>query len=98
MFTKIRKRSKSPRPGRPKGRTKEGEATRARLYAVALRLIGRRGYERTTLRQIAASARVSVGLLYRYFPSKQAVLLALYGELSERFAERATARMPPGRF
>jgi AcrR family transcriptional regulator len=60
-------------------------------------LIARRGYEETTLREIAAEADVSVGLLYRYFPSKQAVVLALYGELSSEFARRG-AEMPPGRW
>src|SRR5204863_9934879 len=40
---------------------------------------------------------VSVGLLYRYFPSKQAVILAFYDELSADFARQA-AGMPPGRW
>ena len=42
-------------------------------------------------------ANVSVGLLYRYFPSKQAVILAFYDELSADFARQA-AGMPPGRW
>jgi AcrR family transcriptional regulator len=36
-------------------------------------------------------------LLYRYFPSKQAVVVALYDELSSEFADRA-AGMPSGRW
>ena len=60
-------------------------------------LITRRGYEATTLRDIAREAGVSVGLLYRYFPSKQAVILAFYDELSADFARQA-AGMPPGRW
>ncbi|HEX6973692.1 MAG TPA: TetR/AcrR family transcriptional regulator, partial [Vicinamibacterales bacterium] len=83
--------------GRPRGTTPQADATRERLYATALRLIGRRGYDQTTLRDIAKEAEVSVGLLYRYFPSKQAVVLALYGELSSEFASRG-AGMPPGRW
>jgi len=59
-------------------------------------MIARRGYEATTLREIARAAHVSVGLLYRYFPSKQAVIIALYEELSGEFAR--AARMPPGRW
>jgi AcrR family transcriptional regulator len=35
--------------------------------------------------------------LYRYFPSKQAVIIALYDELSQEFA-RQTAGMNPGRW
>ena len=60
-------------------------------------LIAARGYEATTLRDIAKEAGVSVGLLYRYFPSKQAVVIALYDELSSDYARQA-ADMPPGRW
>jgi AcrR family transcriptional regulator len=94
MFTanvKPRKR------GRPAGPTAQGVAARQRLYATALRLIAARGYEATTLRDIAKEASVSVGLLYRYFPSKQAVVIALYDELSAEYARRA-ADMPRGRW
>src|SRR4051812_32143912 len=93
MFTKNVKRKR----GRPPGKTAQGEATRDRLYATAMRLIAQRGYEATTLRDIALDARVSVGLLYRYFPSKQAVILALYDELSADYARHAVA-MPPGKW
>jgi AcrR family transcriptional regulator len=60
-------------------------------------MISARGYEATTLREIAKEAGVSVGLLYRYFPSKQAVIVALYDELSQDFA-RQTASMASGRW
>ena len=45
-------------------------------------LIATHGYDRTTMRDVAKAAGVSVGLLYRYFPNKRAVVLALYDELS----------------
>src|SRR4051812_48157433 len=83
--------------GRPPGPTPQGTAARERLYATAMRLIAARGYESTTLRDIANAAGVSVGLLYRYFPGKQAVILALYDELSAEYARRAAA-MPAGRW
>ena len=72
--------------GRPPGPTAQGAATKQHLYGVAMRLISERGYEATTLRDIAKEARVSVGLLYRYFPSKQAVITAclLYTSPSPR--------------
>lgn len=56
-----------------------------------------RGYAATTLRDVAAEAKVSPSLLYRYFPSKQSVVLALYEELSARYAT-AAERMPRGRW
>jgi len=94
MFTENSKRGKR---GRPPGRTAEGEAARARLYATAIDLIGERGYEETTLRDVAARAGVSAGLLYRYFPSKRSIVLALYDELSDRYAQEAN-HLPPGKW
>ena len=83
--------------GRPPGRTAEGEAARVRLYKTAIKLIGERGYEAATLREVATRAGVSPGLLYRYFPNKRSVVLALYDELSDTFARQAT-EMPPGKW
>jgi AcrR family transcriptional regulator len=83
--------------GRPPGQTAQGAAARERLYATAIRLIAERGYEATTLRDIASEAKVSVGLLYRYFPSKHAVVLALYEELSAEY-ERHAEEMPHGKW
>ena len=80
--------------GRPAGQSEQGAATRERLYATAIRMISNRGYQATTLREIANEADVSVGLLYRYFPSKQAVITALYEELSGEFARQAAAVKP----
>src|SRR5215210_620354 len=83
--------------GRPRGPTAQGIETRRRLYEAAVGLIATRGWQETTLRDVAKEAGVSVGLLYRYFPSKQAVVLALYDELSSEYARQA-GEMPPGRW
>lgn len=98
MFTK--KDSTNPprrKRGRPPGPTAQGDLARRRLYDAAITLFAERGFEETTMRDVAAAADVSPGLLYRYFPSKRAVVVALYDELSREFAERA-ARMPAGRW
>ena len=94
MFTQ---KTKPRKRGRPPGQTAQGAAARDRLYATAMQLIAARGYEATTLRDIAKKAGVSVGLLYRYFPSKQAVVIALYDELSSEYARQA-GEMPLGRW
>ena len=94
MFTENVKRRKR---GRPPGQTAQGAAAKDRLYAIALRMIATRGYDATTLRDIAAEAGVSVGLLYRYFPNKRAVIVALYDELSADFVRQA-ASMPAGKW
>ena len=65
--------------------------------STAIQLIGERGFDNTTLRDVASRANVSVGLLYRYSPSKQAIVLALYDQLSAEQVERATA-IPRGRW
>src|SRR5690242_17763791 len=85
------------RRGRPRGPTAQGADTRRRLYEAALRLMAAGGWQATTLRDISREAGVSVGLLYRYFPSKRAIVLALYDELSAEFAWQA-AELPPGRW
>ena len=91
------KNVKPRKRGRPPGPTAQGAATKDHLYAVAMRLITERGYEATTLRDIAKEADVSVGLLYRYFPSKQAVITALHDQLSQAYARQAE-HMPPGKW
>jgi AcrR family transcriptional regulator len=83
------------RRGRPPGITARGLEARRRLHEVAIALIAERGYEATTLRDIAHRAGVSAALLYRYFPSKRAVVLALYDALSAEYAARA-ARLRAG--
>jgi AcrR family transcriptional regulator len=74
-----------------------GRDVRDRLYETSIRLMSERGYAGTTLRDVASTAGVSVGLLYRYFPSKSAVVMKLYDDLSAQFAARAEA-MPSGRW
>jgi len=93
VFTKNVKRGR----GRPPGQTAQGAAARERLYGIAIKRMAKRGYESTTLRDVAKEAGVSVGLLYRYFPSKQAIIIALYDELSADFT-RVAAAMPRGRW
>jgi AcrR family transcriptional regulator len=94
MFTeKVKRRTR----GRPPGQTDQGAATRQRLYDVAIGLMATRGYAATTLRDVAKEAGVSAGLLYRYFPNKRAVIIALYEELSADFVRQA-AHMPAGRW
>ena len=94
MFTKNVKsaenREAAPRRrGRPAGPTSQGLAAQQKLYDTAIALIAERGYERTTMRDVADQAGVSVGLLYRYFPNKRAVVMSLYDVLSQEQSARA---------
>ncbi len=74
------------------GPSAKGEQTRELIVATALRLFRERGYEATTMRAIAAAAQVSVGNAYYYFPSKQHLVQAYYGQSQE--AHAAAARAP----
>ncbi|MDP3505093.1 MAG: TetR/AcrR family transcriptional regulator [Myxococcales bacterium] len=62
-------------------------ARRARVLEVATRLFAERGYEATSVNDVAADAGVSIGTLYKYFPDKPAllegVLLTFEGEFAE---------------
>ena len=68
--------------GRPKGRTKQGEETRLHLYQIGLEMIEEVGFEKATLRKMAARAEVSPGLFYKYFPNKGALVLELHESLT----------------
>ncbi|MFP8961426.1 TetR/AcrR family transcriptional regulator [Streptomyces nanhaiensis] len=50
-----------------------GDATRAKLIATTIRLVGELGYAKTTTRAIAQAAGVAEGTLYRHFPDKAAL-------------------------
>lgn len=60
--------------------------TEERILVAALGLIGRRGVKRLGMQEIAESAGVSRGTLYRYFPSKDQVLTAAAAYDERRFS------------
>ncbi|GGM53417.1 TetR family transcriptional regulator [Longimycelium tulufanense] len=65
------------------GRARDAARTRAALLAAAAELFAERGFDRTTVRQVAARAGVNQALLFRYFGSKEelfAEVLAAQGE------------------
>src|SRR5271165_7154252 len=62
-----------------KPKTKSDE-TRARILGAAMDLFRRRGFEETTMREIAAEAGVATGAAYYYFDSKDAIVLAFYDQ------------------
>jgi AcrR family transcriptional regulator len=58
-------------------RDKQRERTRSRIAAEACRLFGQRGFDRTSVRHIAAAAGVDAALVLHYFGSKQELFKAV---------------------
>jgi AcrR family transcriptional regulator len=58
----------------------------AHVRAVARAEFGRRGYEATTIRDIAPAAGLSTGTVYRMFGSKDELLLSIMRSYSDHFA------------
>ena len=74
-------------PRRPQAR---GLATRERLLRAAESLFSQKGYEGTSIGDVARGAGVGVGTVYHHFPDKRALLL----ELIDRWGDRREAEAP----
>src|SRR5215212_11648589 len=77
-------------------RTAKGEATRARILESALALFRERGFDPTTMRDVAAEAGMSLGAAYHYFPSKDAIVLAYYDLTQDEHARRVHEALAGG--
>jgi len=63
--------------------TARAEDTRRKIYEAAMELFREKGFEQTTMRDIAAQAGVALGGAYYYFSSKDAIVLAFYAEMQQ---------------
>jgi AcrR family transcriptional regulator len=76
--------------------TRSQAARRERVVRAALELGAEGGYEAVQMRDVAARAGVALGTIYRYFPSKDALLLAVMVHWLGDLEERVTRRPPSG--
>jgi AcrR family transcriptional regulator len=76
--------------------TKSQAARRERVVRAAHELAAEGGYEAVQMRDVAARAEVALGTIYRYFPSKDAVLLAVMVQWLGDLENRVTRHPPTG--
>ncbi|MBW3362943.1 TetR/AcrR family transcriptional regulator [Streptomyces microflavus] len=69
--------------------SRRSDRSRRAIYDAALALVGEAGYRRTTIEGIAARAGVGKQTIYRWWPSKAAVLMEAFLDLATRAAEEA---------
>jgi AcrR family transcriptional regulator len=79
MSTDIQTLAKEPKRERGKQRV-------AALMDAGAELFAEKGYEATTMTEIASRAGAAIGSLYQFFPSKEALAEALFDRFAERWA------------
>ncbi|MFD1147356.1 TetR/AcrR family transcriptional regulator [Saccharothrix hoggarensis] len=72
-------------------RPRDAAATKAALLEAATKLFGERGFDRTTVRDIATLAGVNQALLFRYFGSKDALFATVLATQSRELLEDSPA-------
>lgn len=71
--------------------TKEPEVRRQEILKTAIALFSERGYERTSIGDIAKEMNVAQGLCYRYFPSKEVLFDTAVDQYAQRIADKIAA-------
>jgi AcrR family transcriptional regulator len=79
----------SPGPGL---RERKKQKTRDTISEVALKLFAERGYEETTIAEIADAADVSPRTIFAYFPSKEDIVFCDLPDTEERLAQALRER------
>jgi len=83
---RISSQNASPQPRLPQ--RERGRARVAALLAAAGAVFAERGYDATTMTEIAAHAGASIGSLYQFFPTKALLADALIGHYTDALQER----------
>jgi AcrR family transcriptional regulator len=90
---------KAPKPSSARGKPlpSQADATRAALVAAALELFGKKGFEGTSTREIAAAAKANIGSIAYHFGGKDGLRAAAADHIVETIqtvAGQAFGRMP----
>jgi len=73
-------------------RERTRRVVRAELMEVGMALFAQQGYEQTTIEQVAQAAGMSKRSFFRYFPSKEDLVLDNQDAIGEELAEALAAR------
>ncbi|MGE5423567.1 MAG: TetR/AcrR family transcriptional regulator [Ignavibacteriales bacterium] len=65
---------------------KKSEKTRKRILNSAIKLMEKKGYESTTIRDICKEAGISIGTFYLYFQTKNDLFFDIYKSADDYFA------------
>jgi TetR/AcrR family transcriptional regulator, cholesterol catabolism regulator len=76
--------------------TKSQVARRERVIRAALELAAEGGYDAVQMRDVASRGEVALGTIYRYFTSKDALLLAVMVQWLGDLEQRVTRNPPVG--
>jgi AcrR family transcriptional regulator len=74
-----------------------GQATRAQIIDVAMRLFATHGYDGTSIEAVLAESGVSRGSLYHHFAGKDALFLAVLEAVGARLTEQTTLALADAR-
>jgi AcrR family transcriptional regulator len=69
--------------------------SRGAIVSAALELFAKKGFSATTTDEIARKARVSKGLIFSHFPTKQAILMAIIDEGMDQLFPRTNKNDDP---
>jgi AcrR family transcriptional regulator len=100
MSPSARRPTHKTRQGRPKSgklaQTSPKPTQRARLLDAIIELSAKEGYQRVSIAQLSAHARVSSATFYELFEGKEACLLAAYRLVAERMFDQVRFDGPSG--
>jgi len=74
-------------------RERERQQHRREILAAAQELFSRKGFDRTSMAEIAERAEFAVGTLYKFFKDKKALYRALILDTVQEFAQALTAAL-----
>ena len=86
----MTKKSSAGKTGRPPKVPGE-KPTREKIFDAAVELFSEKGYDRTTVRDIARAAGITESAVYRHYPGKESILDAIF----EYMEVRVYSPLPP---